>query len=247
MKRHQTQRDALRPGGAHEPEPAAAHPERDRDFFARVAPHLAIFNDFVRHEIAHAEAAGDLARGVLRPEELADEALIAAHEEHSQLPDEAKIRAWLTGFAIRRLDAEIRRSKLERLRAVHVEDAVPETRPSEEVSTLGEEVLDFYQPDQGLRLEDMVPDLELHSPEENTGAKEVRRLVARAMMALPHEPRRFLFLRFLQGLSAAEVATATGKSEAEVEQILDSARSRLRDNLKRLGFQRVVSSHGASA
>ncbi|MFN7994123.1 MAG: sigma-70 family RNA polymerase sigma factor [Bryobacteraceae bacterium] len=247
MKRHQIERDALPPRGAHSPKPAAALSESHRDsFFALVAPYLDTFNDFVKHEIAHAEAAGDLARGALRAEELADEALLAAHEEHSPVPDETKIRAWLTGFAIKRLDAEIRRCKLERLRAVHVEDAVSETPPSEEVSTLGEEVLDFYQPDQSLRLEDMVPDFELHSPEEKTEAKEVRRLVARAMMAMPHEPRRFLFLRFLQGLSLAEVATATGKSETEVDQILDSARTRLRDNLKRLGLQRA-GSHRASA
>jgi len=47
------------------------------------------------------------------------------------------------------------------------------------VSTLGDEILDFYQPDELLTLEDVIPDLEVSTPEQAT--EELRRCVRTAL------------------------------------------------------------------
>jgi len=77
-------------------------------------------------------------------------------------------RSWLTRIAVDRLDDEINRLASERERApVHIEEDIPETSPKEWVTTLGEEILYFYQPDEDLKVEDVIPAPEGINPEEN--------------------------------------------------------------------------------
>jgi hypothetical protein len=45
---------------------------------------------------------------------------------------------------------------------MHIEEEIPETPPREAVVTLGDEILDVYQPDKGLRLEDSFASSENH-------------------------------------------------------------------------------------
>jgi hypothetical protein len=70
----------------------------------------------------------------------------------------------LIGLAVERLGAEVKRSKAERAGGVHIEEDIPETPPTEEVSTLGDEIMDFYQPDEDLKLEDIIPDMTAPTP-----------------------------------------------------------------------------------
>ena len=65
--------------------------------------------------------------------------------------------SWLILLAIEHLNAEVKRRRAARARTVSIEQDVPETPPTEEVSTLGDEILDFYEPDEDLKLEDLVP------------------------------------------------------------------------------------------
>ena len=55
----------------------------------------------------------------------------------------------------------------------HIGDDVPETPPAEAVSTLGDEILDFYEPDEDLKLEDIIPDFDAPSPEEEAARSDV--------------------------------------------------------------------------
>jgi len=54
-------------------------------------------------------------------------------------------------LAVERLESEAHRSRTERERTVPIEEGVPETSPVEEVSTLGDEILDFFQPEEWRR------------------------------------------------------------------------------------------------
>jgi hypothetical protein len=78
----------------------------------------------------------------------------------------------LQELATRQLESTIDRLKAARSRAVPLQQDIPETLPQEEVSTLGDEVLYFHQPDEDLRVEDIFPDVEMATPEELVAAKE---------------------------------------------------------------------------
>ena len=101
-----------------------------------------------------------------------DAVLLQAYCDFVKKPAEGDMKAWLMELAQGRLVSEMKRVKAERERTVHIEEDIPETPPEEEVSTLGDEILDFYQPDEDLKLEDVLPDIEVSTPEEIAAAKE---------------------------------------------------------------------------
>ena len=179
---------------------------------------------------------GDLLPEELTPEDVVDAVLLRAYREFVKDPTEQKIRSWLIRLAREQLEAEIKRLKSERNRtAVHIEEDIPETPPTEEVSTLDDEILEFYQPDEDLKLEDIIPDIEVPTPEELTETKELRRCVDEALAGLPEEWRRALLLRYDEGRTGVRLAKAIGKSEPEMARILKNARTSLRQKLIELG------------
>jgi ribosomal subunit interface protein len=216
---------------------AASSEENKREvFFSLITPHLNRLNHFVRHLLSYSEAMGDLVPGDLAPQDVIDGALVRAYREFAKgrtIPD---VKTWLIRHAIDQLDAEVTRLTAERAGTVHIEEDVPETPPTQEVSTLGEEILDFYQPDEDLKLEDLVPDIEALTPEEEAERKELRSLVRKALLEMPTEWRRTLLLHDLKGRSRAEVAKETGKAESEIDRIRQVAREYLRQKLTAAGY-----------
>ena len=83
--------------------------------------------------------------------------LLRAYREFVKEPREREIGPCLNELATKHLESAVNRSKAARSRVVHLEEDIPETPAAEAVSTLGEEVLHFYQPDEDLKLEDIFP------------------------------------------------------------------------------------------
>jgi DNA-directed RNA polymerase specialized sigma24 family protein len=79
---------------------------------------------------------------------------------------------------------------------------------SRKFSTLGDEILDFYQPDEDLKLEDIVSDIEVPTPEQSVEAKELQKLVRSLLAQMPREWRRALLLHYVGWRPEAEVAKA---------------------------------------
>jgi RNA polymerase sigma factor (sigma-70 family) len=231
--------------GSLRPEPAAgaaramidSAPERNRQaFFALVSRHLKGLYHFVRHELRYLEAVGDLAPGTVTPDDVVDAVLLHAHRQFVKHPPVERLRGWLVRLAREHLDSEVKRLASERRHtSAHIEDDVPETPPAEAVSTLGDEILDFYEPDEDLKLEDIIPDLDAQSPEEEAERSELRQCVDVALAGLPREWRRALLLRYTEGLTGAALATALHRTPAETERILDNARAVLRQHLVESG------------
>ena len=107
--------------------------------------------------------------------------------------------------------------------------------PSEWVTTLGEERLDFYEPDEDLKLEDVLPDLEIPTPEDVAATRELRDCIGAALKGLPREWRRAVLLRYVEGLHGARLAKALGKTPPEAHRLLDHARHDLRQRLLEAG------------
>ncbi len=226
-------------------EPAAAGPramivsarERNRRaFFALVSRHLKALHHFVRHELRYLEAVGDLTPGTVTSDDVVDAVLLDAHRQFVKHPPDEWLGGWLVRLAREHLDSEVKRFASERRRMpTHIEDDVPETPPAEAVSTLGDEILDFYEPDEDLKLEDIIPDLDAQSPEEEAARSELRQCVDVALAGLPREWRRALLLRYTEGLTGAALATALHRTPVETERILDNARAVLRQHLVESG------------
>lgn len=191
--------------------------------------------DFVKHELRYREAVGDLIPREIKPSDIVDAVVIQAGREHLAQASAEKISERVRDLAARRIQSEAARLRRERNRAIHIEDDVPETPPQEEVKTLGEEIFYFYQPDEDLKIEDVLPDVRIPSPEQAVEVRELQQCFLSALDALPREWRQALRLRFVDGLSGASFAKAMHHSEPESERILQHATAYLRQRLLESG------------
>jgi hypothetical protein len=138
----------------------------------------------VRERIGYHESIGDLTPGEVTPGDVAGTVLLRAHREFAsrsaaegaQEPRERAIGPWLQELATKQLQSVVDRLQAARSRVIHLEQDIPETPPAEAVSTLAEEVLYFYQPDEDLKVEDIFPDADMATPEEFVG-RELERII----------------------------------------------------------------------
>ncbi len=217
---------------------SAPSPEVARvGFFLHLRRHLRALYRFVRHELNYRENAGDLVPGELTAEDVVDAVVLRAYGAYVGNPKRRRSPAWLIRLASDHIESEAARLQALREDMKHLEEDIPETPPEEEVTTLGEEILYFYQPDEDLKLEDVVPDLEAASPEDRVEARELRGAVAVALEEMPATWRRALLLRHAEGLRPSELAEALGLSSSEVERILEQARARVRQRVAEAGYR----------
>jgi RNA polymerase sigma factor (sigma-70 family) len=201
-------------------------------FFSQVSSHLGPLYEHVRHQIAYLESTGDLVAGEVNVEDVVDTVLLRAFREFGKRPEGREIGSWLIELADGQLGREVKRSKAERRTNVHIEKDIPEVPPVEEVKTLGEEIFEYYQPDEDLKLEDVFPEMDVSSPEDFVATKEeLLRCINAALAGMPQEWRRALRLRHTEGLRSEELSEALDKDEPEIEQILEYAREHLRQSL----------------
>jgi ribosomal subunit interface protein len=211
--------------------------ESERELFiTAIQPHLKKLYNFVRREIGYHEANGDLIPGEVTPDEAIDETIVRAYEQLATRPPKMELDRWLMKLAMQYLHSEAWRSRIERKRVAHIEEDIPETPPTEAVSTLGDEILHFYQPDEDLKLEDIIPDIEVPLPEEEAQRKELQENVRNALALLPGMWRKAFVLHYVEGLSMTEVANVIGLPEAEVKRYIEFARATLRQKLIESGL-----------
>lgn len=210
-------------------------------FFTAVTRHLNTLYEFVRHQLAYFESSGDLIRGELSAEDVIDAVLVRAYGEFVKTPGERDFGKWLTELANEHLQHEVRRLRAERRRHLPIEKDIPEVPPVEAVKTLGEEVLDFYQPDEDLKLEDIFPEYDVSTPEDFVAAKEeLVQCINAALAAMPEESRKAFSLRHRDRLTLEQLGEVLDKNTAEIEDMLEYARRHLRQHLTESGCTFIV-------
>lgn len=210
-------------------------------FFAAATRHLNGLYEFVRHQLAYFESSGDLAGGELTAEDVIDTVLVRAYREFVKAPGERDIGKWLTELANEHLQREVRRLQAERRRHLPIEKDIPEVPPVEEVKTLGEEILDFYQPDEDLKLEDIFPEYDVSTPEDFVAAKEeLVQCINAALGAMPEEWRKAFNLRHRGHLTLEELGEVLDKNAAQIADMLEYARRHLRQHLTESGCNFIV-------
>ena len=204
-------------------------------FFSLVEPHRETLRDVVGKVLRFAEARGDLPPHYLEVDDAVDAALTRAYDEFSRKKTTEDIRSRIMRFALDEIKAAVISAKVDRERFVHIEDDIPETAAAGKVTNLGEEILYFYQPDEDLRVEEILADEEVALPSENGESEELRRCVRSALGEIPEDARRALTLRYIVGLQGPELAKSIGKTQSEVERLLKIARSALHEQLAAAG------------
>ncbi len=198
-----------------------------QDWFSRVEPCLDGLYDFARHEITYLQDLGDLSPTDIQPDELVDSVVVAAWERQSEKPDSIEFRAWLYRLAIEILDEELRR------RARQVQDISLETVVSRGYDPDDDSIYEFYQPDEMLRVEDLIT--------VNDANVEYQRYLPHMLARLPRSWRRALLLRDLFDLSADQIADALNQKLSDVETAITRAEQFIAARLGELDLAGLVS------
>jgi RNA polymerase sigma-70 factor (ECF subfamily) len=182
----------------------------DRDAFQRlVGPHLDELFAAARRDIRYHSAVGDLREDEISPEEVVGETLLRAWRDRHRRPQGLDIRPWLLGLQFRVLTRIVRQEQvLRKLVSVSLEAPAP----AEPIYDDDESFWEWYQPDEMLRWEDIVPaDVTAEVAEPAVFEREVPGLSALA--------RQVLVLRHVHRFSVGEIASGLGLSARRIAEL----------------------------
>lgn len=205
----------------------------DREAFDdRLRPLLRDLYSLAIDELRVRQVAGELDPGDLEPSDLVNDVVVRAYEAFRQGNVPEAIWPWLVSLLALALDEETRKCASEPSinPARHFDDEIPENDPRLDVSLLGDEALEFYQPDDQFHLEDILPDVELPDPAALLSAREQMRIVHRALKSLPRQQRQ-AFLLHADGFDEVEIGMVQHRPPAEILRDIQATRRKILDIL----------------
>jgi RNA polymerase sigma factor (sigma-70 family) len=215
-----------------EPAGGEAEPEAIEELVGRQVPRL---SQYVQREIAYYLATGELVPDLVRVEDVVDEAVMRALTEHASRPLNLPVDRWLITLASDVLGKQVQQLQIGReasgLKESSVEQRLSRVPPEQAGSAVEDEMYDWYQPDENLRLEDIVADPHMLSPEEIAANEQLQQDLDQTIAFLPKCWRDVFVLHSIEGFTLEEVSLVTGQQVDEVQQDLQSAREFLRERL----------------
>lgn len=169
----------------------------DRDTFKRITePLVPELLEMAGREIRYQSYLGKLNKSAIQPEDLVGETLIRAWEHRAQRPEGMGLKGWL--MAVQRLTLGriiAQEYNFSRLASVSLESPLPK----EPAHDYDESFLEWYQPDDFNRWEDLIPD-DLPTPEEMAIEHEA------ATYGMEPDEREAMYLYHQHQLPIQEVA-----------------------------------------
>lgn len=182
---------------------------------------------FALKEIRNRVYQGQLKPGDIQVKDVLDEAIVQVSESIKEATEfkEKEVRKEL----YRRIIRIINQWTQERRRHLSVLD---KTIPPEEIDT---ELYEFYQPDDIVHVEDIIPDT-IETPEEELEDEEMQKAIDQVISMMPDKWRQAFRLIELEGFSVEEVAMIQDRTPEEVKKTLEMARAFLAEKIEDLGF-----------
>ncbi|MGA3127036.1 MAG: sigma-70 family RNA polymerase sigma factor [Candidatus Korobacteraceae bacterium] len=214
---------------------AVVKPEKisSSDVTGFVNANLERLRRYVNRELLFRRDSGQRRLEEISVEEVIDEAIANALDEHQPRPEKVALEPWLYRLS---------RSAMDRLGnqidsgARQPQRNHAETRPS--LDAADEEMLQFYHPDESVVNENLIADRHASTPEDEASREELMAMVERALRgAAPHQREAFLLFA-LEGFRLAEIAAITERTVEQVHADVCVAREHLRRSLSAAGERR---------
>ncbi len=182
---------------------------------------------FALKEVRNRVYQGLLKPGDIQVKDVLDEAVVHVSESIKDSTEfkEKEVKKALYRHIIKVINAWTteRRSQLSLL---------DRTIPPEEIDT---ELYEFYQPDDILHVEDIIPD-NVETPEEELEDEELQKAIDHVISMMPDRWRQAFRLIELEGFSVEEVAMIQDRSVEDVEKAVEMARAFVAEKMEDLGF-----------
>ncbi len=191
---------------------------------------------FIRHELAYLRANGDLLPDYPRLADIRDEAVARLHINWKDMKgsDEDLYRKLLREVT-QIINQEIEQTHLN-AEQISLDDPLPKDAMDQSESMVEEDQGEFYQPDEVLHIQDLIPDTHAQNPENTIDGYYDH--FYRYLGGLPRQWRRTVLLVHREGLSADEVAEhVLSVPTEEVEQMINLADIYMYERMKDAGFE----------
>ena len=202
-----------------------------------VRPLLPKLERFVKQEFSYLRDRGDLTADYPTAQDVIDEVLARAYQKLDQLPRQTEPLHWLYRIAHEVLAEVVKRRQAEDERFVSLDAKPPET-PDETIDERDEARYEYWQPDDMLKLEDVVP-ISDATPETTASEDEMRRHLRAALAHLPSTWRRAVWLTQAEGMPLGAVAATLGASEEDTRRWIQHADAFLRARLGEVDLRPV--------
>ena len=184
---------------------------------------------YVERELRFRETNGSLRPGQISPEEVIDEAISRALDDHrEQKPERVTLEPWLHRLSLRAIDRLMNQTRDEN-GSVALESQV---RPGRDQSGTGSDEgwMQFHQPDEMLTNENMIADARTTSPEDVAATDEMVAMVEMALRHAKREDREAFILFTMEGFTTHEISVIADRRPEEVRASIAAARDLLRKN-----------------
>lgn len=194
---------------------------------------------YVERELAFRRDSGQGRLEAISVEEVIDEAVASALDEHNARPEKIALEPWLYRLS---------RSAMDRLANLMDASGLPPRRQAgaKPPDATDEEMLQFYHPDESSPTEELVPDRYSRTPEEEASRVELMTMVERLLKGVTPQQREAFLLFTVEGFKPAEIATITGRELEQVHADIKVAREHLRRRMKAMGENRQNATIDAS-
>lgn len=196
-----------------------------RELKEAVDRYLPKIENYIRRELLHDTLTEGLPSGLLEPDAVIDEVFLEIVSRATEKPDDRSFEHWFYQVARSTLTDRIQALRLAR-EEPHVEESLRLSSPWED------EMLNFYQPDERLHLEDLLPDQKNDNPEESIVREEAEKQLRNKIARLPKPIRECFILSLLEGFKPDEVAMLTGTTPSTVLERIEEARKQLRQSIQ---------------
>ena len=183
---------------------------------------------FALKEVRNRIYQGQLRQGDIQVKDVLDEAIVRVSDMIKNETEfkEKEVKKELYRHIIRIINkwTKERRSQL---------SILDKTIPPEEIDN---ELYEFYQPDDILHVEDVIPDT-VETPEDEVEEEELQKSIDQVISMMPDKWRQAFRLIELEGFSPDEVAMFQDRSVEEVKKEVEMARAFIAEKMEDLGLE----------
>ncbi|RLD15786.1 hypothetical protein DRI50_03435 [candidate division KSB1 bacterium] len=183
---------------------------------------------FALKEVRNRIYQGQLRQGDIQVKDVLDEAIVRVSDMIKNETEfkEKEVKKELYRHIIRIINkwTKERRSQL---------SILDKTIPPEEIDN---ELYEFYQPDDILHVEDVIPDT-VETPEDEVEEEELQKSIDQVISMMPDKWRQAFRLIELEGFSPDEVAMIQDRSVEEVKKEVEMARAFIAEKMEDLGLE----------
>jgi RNA polymerase sigma factor (sigma-70 family) len=218
---------------------SGVEPGTRREATEAVDHHLTELYNFVRRELASRQVTGGLSAGDLTPEEVLDDAALTALERFDERPAGLDFQTWLFQLALDCVERRAREIRAGRESLLRLEGTA-HFSTSAAARAAEDEIFEFYQPAEEMRLEDLIADERVPTPEEALARREFQRHINRTLASLPRRWREAFVLYSVEGLNLEEVARVLRLPVDSARRFIELAREYLRECLVEAGVTQAA-------